>query len=79
MHHASVSAARARDLLVEHKGSLRSIVGDLEQEHRQCQGQGDDGRRASSRRSERGRGKEEIDDAEPDDDSDLSSATAKGA
>ena len=34
MHHASVSAARARDLLVEHKGSLRSIVGDLEPEHR---------------------------------------------
>jgi N-acetylmuramic acid 6-phosphate etherase len=77
MHHANVSAARARDLLVEHKGSLRSIVGDLEQEHGQGQRQGDDGRRASSRRS--GRGKEEIDDAEPDDDSDLSSATAKGA
>lgn len=29
MHHASVSAARARELLVEHKGSLRAIVGDL--------------------------------------------------
>jgi hypothetical protein len=30
MHHAGVSAARARDLLVAHKGSLRAIVGDLE-------------------------------------------------
>jgi N-acetylmuramic acid 6-phosphate etherase len=81
MHHANVSAARARDLLVEHKGSLRSIVGDLEQEHGQGQGQGDDGRRAGSRRSERGRGKEEDDDADPDDDSGdhVSSATAKGA
>jgi N-acetylmuramic acid 6-phosphate etherase len=29
MHHAGVSAARARELLVEHKGSLRAIVGDL--------------------------------------------------
>jgi N-acetylmuramic acid 6-phosphate etherase len=29
MHHAGVSAARARDLLVAHKGSLRAIVGDL--------------------------------------------------
>jgi N-acetylmuramic acid 6-phosphate etherase len=29
MHHAGVSAARARDLLVEHRGSLRAIVGDL--------------------------------------------------
>jgi len=29
MHHANVSAARARDLLVTHKGSLRAIVGDL--------------------------------------------------
>ena len=29
MHHASVSAARARELLVEHRGSLRAIVGDL--------------------------------------------------
>jgi N-acetylmuramic acid 6-phosphate etherase len=29
MHHASVSAARARELLVTHKGSLRAIVGDL--------------------------------------------------
>jgi N-acetylmuramic acid 6-phosphate etherase len=76
MHHASVSAARARDLLVEHKGSLRSIVGDLEQEHGQG---GDDGRRASSRRSERGRGKEENAGTEPDDDRDVTSATAKGA
>jgi N-acetylmuramic acid 6-phosphate etherase len=79
MHHASVSAARARDLLVEHKGSLRSIVGDLEPEHGQGHRQGDDGRRASARRS--GRGKEEDDDAaDPDDDSDdVSPATAKGA
>jgi N-acetylmuramic acid 6-phosphate etherase len=30
MHHAGVSAARARDLLIEHKGSLRAIVGDVE-------------------------------------------------
>jgi N-acetylmuramic acid 6-phosphate etherase len=29
MHHAGVNAARARELLVEHKGSLRAIVGDL--------------------------------------------------
>src|SRR5262249_21730394 len=29
MHHAGVSPARARDLLVEHRGSLRAIVGDL--------------------------------------------------
>jgi N-acetylmuramic acid 6-phosphate etherase len=29
MHHAGVSAARARELLVSHKGSLRAIVGDL--------------------------------------------------
>jgi len=29
MHHAGVSAARARELLVEKKGSLRAIVGDL--------------------------------------------------
>jgi N-acetylmuramic acid 6-phosphate etherase len=29
MHHAGVSAARARELLVAKKGSLRSIVGDL--------------------------------------------------
>jgi N-acetylmuramic acid 6-phosphate etherase len=29
MHHAGVSAARARELLVTHKGSLRAIVGDL--------------------------------------------------
>jgi len=30
MHHAGVPAARARELLIEHKGSLRAIVGDLE-------------------------------------------------
>jgi N-acetylmuramic acid 6-phosphate etherase len=29
MHHAGVTAARARELLVEHRGSLRAIVGDL--------------------------------------------------
>jgi len=29
MHHAGVSVARARQLLVENKGSLRAIVGDL--------------------------------------------------
>jgi N-acetylmuramic acid 6-phosphate etherase len=29
MHHAGVSAARARELIVAHKGSLRTIVGDL--------------------------------------------------
>ena len=29
MHHASVSAPRARELLVTHKGALRAIVGDL--------------------------------------------------
>ena len=72
MHHAGVSAARARDLLVEHKGSLRSIVGDLEE----------GGRRAGSARTDRGRLKEAKDDDEDDeDDSDdgVSSATAKGA
>ena len=29
MHHARVPAARARELLVVHKGSLRAIVGDV--------------------------------------------------
>jgi N-acetylmuramic acid 6-phosphate etherase len=29
MHHAGVSATRARELLLEHRGSLRAIVGDL--------------------------------------------------
>ncbi|HWJ56132.1 MAG TPA: N-acetylmuramic acid 6-phosphate etherase [Vicinamibacterales bacterium] len=29
MHHAGVNATRAKELLVEHKGSLRAIVGDL--------------------------------------------------
>src|SRR6188508_2261775 len=29
MHHANVNAARAKDLLVKHKGSLRAIVGDI--------------------------------------------------
>jgi len=30
MHHTGVSAARARDLLLQHRGSLRAIVGDLD-------------------------------------------------
>ena len=30
MHHARVPLARARELLVQHRGSLRAIVGDLE-------------------------------------------------
>jgi N-acetylmuramic acid 6-phosphate etherase len=30
MHHAGVTAARAKELLVKHKGSLRAIVGDLD-------------------------------------------------
>ena len=30
MHHARVSAARARELLIEHKGGLRAIIGDIE-------------------------------------------------
>jgi N-acetylmuramic acid 6-phosphate etherase len=29
MHHARVTAARARELLVTHKGSLRAIIGDV--------------------------------------------------
>jgi len=29
MHHANVNAARAKELLVKHKGSLRAIVGDV--------------------------------------------------
>ena len=29
MHHAGVNAARAKELLVKHKGSLRAIVGDV--------------------------------------------------
>src|SRR5580765_7164104 len=29
MHHAGVNAARAKELLVEHKGKLRAIVGDV--------------------------------------------------
>jgi N-acetylmuramic acid 6-phosphate etherase len=29
MHHAGVSAARARELIVMHKGSLRAIIGEL--------------------------------------------------
>jgi N-acetylmuramic acid 6-phosphate etherase len=32
MHHARVPAARAKELLVQHRGSLRAIVGDLELE-----------------------------------------------
>jgi len=30
MHHARVSAARARELLIEHKGGLRAIIGAVE-------------------------------------------------
>lgn len=30
MHHARVTAARARELLIEHKGALRAIIGDVE-------------------------------------------------
>jgi len=75
MHHAGVGAARARDLLVEHKGSLRSIVGDLDQE------KGDAGRRAGGARGNRGRGKDDDGDNDGGDDSDdvVSPATAKGA
>jgi len=29
MHHARVNAARARELLIEHKGRLRAIIGDV--------------------------------------------------
>jgi hypothetical protein len=29
MHHARVSAPRARELLIQHKGSLRAIIGDV--------------------------------------------------
>jgi N-acetylmuramic acid 6-phosphate etherase len=32
MHHARVGAARARELLIEHKGALRAIVGDVSPE-----------------------------------------------
>jgi N-acetylmuramic acid 6-phosphate etherase len=32
MHHARVSAARARELLIEHKGALRAIIGDVSPE-----------------------------------------------
>lgn len=70
MHHAGVSPARARDLLVEHKGSLRSIVGDLDE----------GGRRASSTRGGRGKDSESDDDNDDEDsDDDVPSATAKGA
>jgi len=34
MHHAGVNATRAKDLLVQHKGSLRAIVGDLAEDAR---------------------------------------------
>lgn len=30
MHHARVNAARAKEMLIQHKGSLRAIVGDLD-------------------------------------------------
>ena len=29
MHHARVGAARARELLIQHKGALRAIIGDI--------------------------------------------------
>ena len=34
MHHAHVNAVRAKELLVQHRGSLRAIVGDLEAQPR---------------------------------------------
>jgi N-acetylmuramic acid 6-phosphate etherase len=30
IHHARVNAARAKELLVQHRGSLRAIVGDID-------------------------------------------------
>jgi N-acetylmuramic acid 6-phosphate etherase len=30
MHHARVNAARAKELLIQHKGSLRAIIGDVD-------------------------------------------------
>jgi len=30
MHHTKVNAARAKELLVQHRGLLRAIVGDLD-------------------------------------------------
>jgi len=33
MYHTGANAARARDLLVANKGSLRAIVGDMDQDH----------------------------------------------
>jgi DNA-binding protein Fis len=30
MHHAKVNAARAKELLIQNRGSLRAIVGDLD-------------------------------------------------
>jgi N-acetylmuramic acid 6-phosphate etherase len=30
MHHTKVTAARAKELLVQHRGSLRAIVGDVD-------------------------------------------------
>jgi N-acetylmuramic acid 6-phosphate etherase len=44
MHHAGVNAARAKELLVKHKGSLRAIVGDLDG--------GDDGADADDSRAD---------------------------
>jgi hypothetical protein len=75
MHHANVSAARARDLLVEHKGSLRSIVGDLEDDRRRGGGNG---------RADRAPQNDEDDDHRHDDDEDEVSkpprvGVAKGA
>ncbi len=59
MHHANVSVARARDLLVEHKGRLRSIVGDLEPDRRRGGGHG---------RADRALGNDEDDDDQRHDD-----------
>jgi N-acetylmuramic acid 6-phosphate etherase len=42
MHHTGVSAVRARDLLVEHKGSLRAIVGDMDDDLRRPRADGDE-------------------------------------
>ena len=93
MHHAGVSAARARDLLVEHKGSLRVIVGDLDEKRpadRRRAGAGAAAARArrgpgpgSTRRRPRGTSADEDDDDEADPQgggaADRGHAAAKGA
>ena len=50
MHHAGVNAARAKELLVKHKGSLRAIVGDVGGPGSRRRGRRLDGRRARRRR-----------------------------